>query len=208
MVNASNQKSMKLSVKLSALIVVIMAMALAGHAVIAGTYFQQQRQKDALAFEIETVRQSLAEHGDAASSQEQRAAAEAELAAEQAHFPSWLSGPGTVGPLIQLAEENGLRLVDVKTQPGREQQVGEHTYHALSVHVQVEGSLGALRAFVSRLENGALQATKVDELSIAGIEAPSVARLVSSPDGPNATEVQYSLTSSLDFSVYTRDNPP
>ncbi len=208
MVNADNQKGWKLRVKPSALAVVIMAMALAGHAVLAGIYFHQQRQKDALALEIEAVRQSLAEYDDAARSREQRAAAEAELAAEQAHFPSWLSGPCTVGPLIQLAEENGLRLVDVKTQLGSEQQVGEHTYHALSVHVQVEGSLGALRAFVSQLENGALPAAKVDELSIGGIEPPSAGRLRSSLDGPNATEVQYSLTSSLDFSVYTRENSP
>ena len=208
MENARNQKSRKFKVKLSALTVVIMAIAIVGHAVLAGTYFHQQRQKDALALEIQAVRQSLAEYGDAARSQRQRAAAEAELAAEQAHFPSWLSGPGTVGPLIQLAEENGLRLVDMKTQLGSEQQVGEHTYHALSVHVQVEGSLGALRAFVSQLENGALPAAKVDELSIGGIEAPPVARLEPSPDGPNATEVQYSLTSSLDFSVYTRETSP
>ena len=120
-------------------------------------------------------------------------------------FPSRLGGPGTVGALIQLAEENGLRVADVKTLLGRKQQVGEHTYHALSVHFQLDGTLDALRAFLGKLESGALQAARVDELSITGIEKLPPASPQLPLDRPSTAEAQYSLTASLDFSVYARD---
>lgn len=185
--------------KLSTLILAIMVIAIIGHAALAVIFLRQQGEQGALAEEIDAIIQSLEESGDVASRLEQLASAESELAAEHAAFPAQLSGPGTVGALLQLAQDIGLKVADVKTQPGKEQQIGEHTYHALSVHIQVEGTLSALDVFISELEKGALPAARVDELSIAGIEAPP------SPDGPGATKVQDSLTASLDFSVYARD---
>ncbi len=199
------KKIRRLRVKLPALALAVTAMALVGIAVLAVTYLQQQHEQDALASEIVAARQSLAEAGDVANRQERLAIAESELVAEHAAFPAQLSGPGTVGALLQLAQDLGLKVADVKTQPGREQQMGEHTYHGLSVHIRVEGTLSALRVFISELENGALPAARVEELSIAGIEATPAARLRPSPDGPGATEGQDSLTASLDFTVYARD---
>ncbi len=195
----------RLRVKLSALALAVMAFALVGHAVLGVTYLQQQRENDALALEIEAARQALVASGDAGSHQEQRTSAEAELVAAQAALPSRLNGPGVVGALIRLAEETGLKVSDVKTVPGREQQVGERTYAALSIHVEVEGTLSALRAFVSRMESGALQAARLDELSIAMKEQPSVvgAELLLGEAG--ATERPTSLAASLDYSVYARN---
>ena len=195
----------KLPARLSALALSIMALALIGLVVLGITYLQQRRDQDAVASKIEAARQSLGEYGDDASRQRQWAAAEAELAAEEASFPSRLSGPSALGAVIQLAEESGLRVMDVRTQPRRKQQVGEHTYHALSMSVQVEGALPALTTFVSKVESGVLQAAKVDELSITAIEQPPAVNPEFSRDGAAAREVQSSLTASLDFSVYARE---
>jgi len=198
----------RLRIKLSTLTLFITAVALVGLAVLAVMYIQERREQGALASEIEAARQSLAEYGDAAGSQGRLAIAEAELAVEQAAFPSLLSGAGIVGALMHLAEENGLRVADIKTQPGTEKEVGEHTYRAMSVNVQVEGTLRALRTFVGDVESGSLQAVRVDELSITGIERPSTASWRVSVNGPDSDEAGYSVTASLAFSVYSRTKSP
>lgn len=194
----------RLRVKLSALAPGIMALALVGHAVLGVTYFQQWREQDTLSLEIEAARQSLAEYGDIASRQKQLAVAEADPASEQVAFPSGLNGPGTVGALIKLAQDIELKVVDVKTQPGREQQVGDHTYRSLSVHVQVKGALDALRTFVDRLEDGALLAVRVDELLVTEMQKLPYASPELSLDVTSMSELRYSVTASLDFSAYAR----
>lgn len=195
----------RLRVKLSALALAVMAIALVGHVLLGVTYLQQQREHDALALEIEAAMQALVAYGDAGSPQGQRTSAEAELVVAQAALPSRLDGPGVVGALIRLAEETGLRVSDVKTVPGREQQVGEHIFAALSVHVQIEGTLSALRAFVSKMENGALQASRLDELSITGIAEPPAPGAELLLDEPGTSEDPTSLVASLDYSVFARD---
>ncbi len=194
-----------LSMAVTAMGLVGVAMALVGIAVLAVTYVQKQHEQDALASEIVAARQSLAEVGDVADRQERLAIAESELVAERVAFPAQLSGPRTVGALIQLAEESGLTVHDVKTQPGREQQLGEHTYRALSIHVQVGGTLDALRNFVGDVEGGALQAARGDELSITMTEQPATDTPGESANGLSTGEVQHSLTASVDLSVYARD---
>jgi len=199
------KKIRRLRVKLSALSLAVTAMALVGIAVLAIMYIQKQHGQDALGSEIEAARQSLAEVGDVANRQERLAIAESELAAEHAAFPAQFSGPGTVGALIQLAEESGLRVDDVKTQPGREQQLGEHTYRALSIHVQVGGTLDALRTFVGTIENGAFHSARMDELSITMTGQPATGTPGDSANGLSTGEIQHSITASVDLSVYARD---
>lgn len=202
------KKIRRLRVKPSTLVPVITAVALVGLAALAVMYIQERREQGALASEIEAARHSISEYGLAASRQERLAVAEAALAVEQTAFPSVLSGPAIVGALMQLAEENGLRVADIKTQPGTENQVREHTYRALSVNVQVEGTLRALRTFIGDVESGAIQAVRVDGLSITGIKRPSTASSWVSVNGPGTAEAGYSVTASLDFSVYSRTNSP
>lgn len=195
----------RLRVKFSAVALAVMAIALVGHVLLGVTYLQQQREHDALALEIEAAMQALVAYGDAGSPQGQRTSAEAELVAAQVALPSRLNGPAVVGALIRLAEETGLRVSDVKTVPGREQQVGENTFAALSIHVQIEGTLIALRAFVSKMENGALQASRLDELSITGIGQPPAPGAELLLDEPGTVEDPTSLVASLDYSVFTRN---
>ena len=195
------KKIRRLRVKLPVLALAMMAFALVGHAVLGVTYLQQQRQQDALASEIEAANKSLVEYGDAATRQERLAAAEAELAAGQAAFPSRLSGSATVGAVLQLAEDSGLRVAALKSQPGGRQQVGQHTYHVLLFNVQVEGTLDSLRSFISKVERDALQAGNVDELSLTLAVQPADA------NGPGTADSQPPLTASLDLSFYARNSP-
>ncbi len=198
------KKNWKLRVSISTLALAIIASALVGYAVLGYRYLQNQREQNVLASEIAAGRKSLSEYGDAASRQEQLATAEAEMAVERAAFPHQLSYSGTVGALIQLAEQHALQVMDVKTQPGSEQQLGDHTYRALAVQVQVEGAVTALRNFIKEVESGALDAASVDELRITIINQPPASGAESLPNGPGTAGVQQFLTVSLDFSVYTR----
>lgn len=184
----------------------IIGLALMGNGVLGFRYIQSQREQHVVASEVAAGRKSLSEYGDAASRQERLATAEAELAAEGAAFPHRLSSSGTVGALIQLAEQHALQVMDVKTQPGSEQQLGDHTYRSLSVHVQVEGALTALRNFIKEVESGALRAASVDQLRIDIINQPPASGAESLSNGPGTAEVQQSLSVSLEFSVYARTN--
>jgi len=199
-------KHLKSRVSLSVVALAIIGLALMGNGVLGFRYLQSQREQNVLASEIAAGRKSLSEYGDAASRQEQLASAEAQLAAERAAFPHQLSYSGTVGALIQLAEQHALQVMDVKTQPGSEQQLGDHTYRSLSVHVQAEGAVTALRNFIKEVESGALSAASVDELRITMIKQPPTSGAESLPNGPGTTGVQQLLTVSLDFSVYARTN--
>ena len=97
-------------------------------------------------------------------------------------------------------------MVDAETEFGRELEVGEHTYRALSILVQVEGTLGALRAFVGNSEGGALQATRLEEVRITRAKPLTGANPGSSPREPASAEPERSLTATLNFSTYGRQD--
>lgn len=199
-------KHLKLGFSVSALALAIIVLALMGNGVLGFSHLQNQREQNVLASEIAAGRKSLSEYGDAASRQEQLATAEAEMAIERAAFPHQLSSSGTVGALIQLAEQHALQVMDVKTQPGSEQHLGDHTYRSLAVHVQVEGALTALHNFIKEVESGAFRAASVDQLSITMINQPPASGAESLPNGPGSAGFEQFLTVSLEFSVYARTN--
>lgn len=162
---------MRTKLPASALIVVIAA--LLATALVGVTYLPQQRERESLASQLSAARESLREYG-AVSLEERLAAAEAKLSAEQAYFADRLSGAATLNSLLQLAQESQVTVVDMKTQSARDEAIGNHTYSALSVHLQVAGSLPQVQAFVNRLQDGALKAVAIDEISIVGIgESPA-----------------------------------
>jgi hypothetical protein len=180
-------------------------MALLVHGALAFSYLEQRRERAVVDSEVEAARQSLFEYGDSASRQQQLSDTEAALASELASFASGLSGPGIVGQLVQLAEENGLVVFDAETQTSGERQVGERTYRTLSVHVEVTGTLGSLRTFVGEVENGTLQTARVNEMSIISITPQPDAVSESLPDQSSTPEDSNILTASLNLSVYARD---
>jgi len=164
-------------IRLSTLALVVSAAALLANALLGVTYFQQQRERESLASELSAARESLSEYGGAASLEERLAAAEARLKAEQALFPKKMSSAATLNDVLQLAQESQVKIVDMKTQPGRDEKRGDHTYSALSVHLQVAGGLPELQTFLSKLEKGALKAVAIDEISITGMKESPAASL-------------------------------
>ena len=199
------EKVRKPSIRLSLVFPTILVVAILVHGALAFSYLQQRNERAALASEVEAAGQSLVEYGDSTRRLQQLADIEAELASEQVSFPSWLSGPGIVGQLVQLAEENGLRVSDAGTRTGGERQVGERTYRTLSVHIEVMGTLGSLRTFVGKVESGTLQTARVNELSITGIAPPPDAVSESFADQSSTAENRNILIASVDLSVYARD---
>ena len=169
-----------------------MAIAFVGNAALMTVFLRHQREQEALVAEIDATIHSIQEYGDVTNSLGQLAIVKSELAAEQDAFQSQLSRPGTVDALLQLAQEVGLEVRDLNTKPGKEQKVGEHTYQALLVLVQAEATLVAIQSFVGELEDGALRAVTVDELSITGIKQPL------------SDKSEDSVIASLDISVYER----
>ena len=162
---------MRTKLPASAFIVVIAA--LLATALVGVTYLPQQRERESLASQLSAARESLREYG-AGGLEERLAAAEARLSAEQAYFADRLSGAATLNSLLQLAQESQVTVVDMRTQPAGDEAIGNHTYSALSVHLQVAGSLTQVQAFVNRLQDGALKAVAIDEISIVGIgESPA-----------------------------------
>lgn len=161
-------------IRLSTLALVVIAAALIANALLGVTYFQQHRERESLASQLSAARESLREYGSAANLEERLAAAEARLKAEEALFPKELGNAATLNDVLQLAQDSQIKIVDMKTQPKRDENRGNHTYSALSVQLQVVGSLPELQAFLNKLERGALKAVSIDEISITGMkESPA-----------------------------------
>jgi len=177
---------MRIRLPTSALIVGIAA--LLATALVGVTYLPQQRERESLASQLSAARETLWEYSTAGSLDERLAAAEAELSAEQAYFPDKLSSAATLNSVLKLARESQVTIIDMNAQPARGEAIGNHTYSALSVHLQVAGSLPQVQEFVNRLQDGALKAVAIDEISITGMKE--------------------SPTASLGFSVYARREKP
>ncbi len=171
-------------VKLSTLALIVIVAALVANAVLGVMYFQKQSQQASLASQLTASKESLAEYDSTASLEEQLAAAEARLMAEQAYFPDKLSSDAILNTILQLAQESQVTIVEIRTQPESDENVGNHTYSALSIHLQVTGSVTELQTLVNKLETGELKAVGIDEVRI--------------------TEMKGSPAASLDFSVYAR----
>ena len=190
--NEANSRALKhikkLQTNLWIFALALVAVALVGHAIIAVRFLQRQTEQEALTSELEMTTQTLYGIGDPQSHVRELSTAESELETLQSIFLSRVSGPATVNRLIQLAERNDMRVTDVQTQPGLEEEVGEHTYRALVIEVRLEGTLSALRDFLSEMESDGVAASRLDRLSITDI-------------------TRLNLESSLQFSVFVRDKP-
>lgn len=110
-------------------------------------------------------------------------------------FPAKFSGPTTVSRLIRMAESSSLSVSDVQTQPGTAEVVGENIYRRMSIEIQLQGTLSSLRQFLENLEDGAIPASRIDNLIIGNI-AP-----FAQPDGTP----DYTLEVGLLLSIFSRD---
>lgn len=174
-------------------------------AVLMTRFYNIQGEQAILASEHVAVRVSLERFDRSTNLQENLSIAEAELATLQNAFPSQLKGPETINAVIRLAEESGLTVAEISSVARKDEDRGDHTYSALSIHIQVAGTLGALRGFISKLEIGAIKASRLNKLNISGIEELSQedGDLVS-PERASA-DSRYQLIASIEISVFARN---
>ena len=144
----------------------IFAAALLGHGLIGFRYVERIGEGEVLAFETSEVTRFLNKLDDPQRRQIRTNESEIRLKVLEAEFPNKLSGPSTVTRIIQLAERVNLRVTDISTQPGSGNEVGTHIYDTLSIEAHLEGDLDSLREFLAELEDGYIQASRLDRLDI------------------------------------------
>ena len=153
----------------------------------------QRREQEALASQITDVTQTMAQIPKPSHDLEQRLAeAQANLAAERRTFSGELNSTRVIDTFLRLADESQVRAGFLTTEPWTPASIEGHDYLVLVVHLEVEGSLDGLVAFVRRLENESPAPVRVQYVS------------VTREDG-QPTESSM-VTASLDVTVYSQ--PP
>ncbi|MCH8061723.1 MAG: hypothetical protein IH861_04390 [Chloroflexi bacterium] len=182
--------------------VVVIVVAVAGHTIIGMRHVQRISDGEALAFETSEATRYLNKLDNAQRRQARTNENEIRLKELQAEFPKKLSGPSTVTRIIQLAERVNMRVTDITTQPGSGNEVGTHIYDTLSIEAHLEGDVNSLREFLAELEDGYIDASRLDRLDIRDIASTSESTTNSqtSPTG----QADDSLDVTLLLSVFAR----
>ncbi len=136
-------------------LVIVMAIGvliLAAYGLFGVKYIQQWQEQEALASHIALVGDLLEGYGSLASLEQQRADAEARLAAEEASFPTSLSSTEVFDAVLQLAQASRVEVVSLRSHSVSTERVGEHDYAVLRLNISVEGSFSQLLTFLNGLE--------------------------------------------------------
>ncbi len=181
---------------------ILIVATLLGHAFIGVRYVQRISEGEVLAFETVDVSGYLHDLDNAQRRQTRQNESEARLKELRAQFPKKLSGPSTVTRLIQLAERVNMRVTDIQTQPGSGNEVGTNIYDTLSIEAHLEGDLNSLREFLAELEDGYIEASRLDRLDIKDI-APLPESSTGSRTSPTGQDND-SLDVTLLLSVFAR----
>ncbi len=128
--------------------------------------------------------------------EQQLAAAQASLVAEQSIFPIKVNSTEVVNTILELADDSGVKAVPLVTEPWSIQDVGEHGYYVFRLNVAVEGILSELSSFVSILENGRFRTLVVEDLSVTRVSEQS--------EEEGISEGTISFVASLDLAIYTQ----
>lgn len=133
-------------------------------------YINQRQEREALAFQIATVTQALAQISDPPQDLDNLERllelAQERLAAEQSTFPSRLNSTEVISTILELANSLGVNAIPLVTQSWATEVVGENNYDVLRFTVAAEGNFSQLVNFVSRLENGEYQTLVVEDLTV------------------------------------------
>jgi len=131
------------------------------------SYLKQLKAHEALASQISEVRQTIREIPKPPQDLEQQlAAAQTSLAAEQGSFPSKINTTQVINTILELAKGCGVKATPMVTQPWSTEMVGKHSYQVLRLTVMVEGSFPQLTTFASQLENEGYATLVTEDLSI------------------------------------------
>ena len=160
----------EISLRSKLLIAVLIISLLVVYYISGMDYINQRREHEALAFQIATTTQALAQMSDPPQSlenlEERLEVAREELAAERSIFPRQLNSTEVVSAILGLANSLRINAIPLITQAWSIEVVGENTYGVLRLTVTAEGSFSQLVNFVSRLENGEYQTLIVEDLTV------------------------------------------
>ncbi len=178
------------------LIAILIISLLVVYYILGMDYINQRREREALAFQIATVTQALAQMSDPPQNLERRLeVAQERLAAEQSMFPTQFNSTEVVSTIMELANSLGVNVVPLVTQSWLTEVVGENNYDVLRLTIAAEGNFSQLVNFVSRLENGEYQTLVVEDLTVD--------RAVTASEGNGSAGVVLYIAS-FDFAIYAR----
>ena len=163
--------------KLPVVSLLIGVLALMGCALLTAMYFQQGRERESLVSQLNTARRNVVNYGTEARRAERLSSAQVLLATAQDYFPDTLSSAAVLDSILRLAQETHVRITEVTAQPGKGTGAGGRSYVALSVDLQVSGSLRELQAFLDGLEKGGVKAASIDRVIVGGVEQSPVASI-------------------------------
>jgi len=195
--------------KLSNIAATVCILAWLANLVLAGSYLFEGWEQRRLASEIRAALDSISALPGPAEAQIRLTEAASALEAEQRAFTTLASSPEVTQGLLDLAETVGLVILEVVTEPGDPQKVGQNAYGSLLVNLQVAGSAEALAAFLYELEGGALPGGRVDAVSIERIHPPEAGSLKDHTPGDGTEDPvpgwsSRRLVASVDITLYER----
>lgn len=193
-----------LGAKSGALVLGVAAFALLANLSLAAIYMMEVREQETLVSDIESTRQAISEYSRPLTIQRLLAETNVSLAAEQKAFPSQVSGLEVARELLNLAAAQGLTVTETSTRSGETRDVGQHTYQALLVMVQVTGTGEAFQTFLQELEGGALPGARIDEVNISNLALSNPEISSGHPEDTGVINSETTLMASLTISVYER----
>lgn len=159
-------------------------------------YLELRREHEQLGYQIAGASQTLARMPRPPQGLEERlAAARADLADAEAHFPSRLNSTRIINAILELAGDNGVKAIPLITRPWAVAKNGEHDYYVFRLNILATGSFPQLVEFTDRLENGEFPTLIIESLNVTRDTGTGIA-------GP-----AFPVSASLDLAIYTRSPP-
>ena len=181
----------------------MLTLALMLHGYFALNYQSSRESRHELVATVEVSERTLARLRRNAEDVETITNAREQLAAAVARFPDEVSGPNTIGRLIQMATDSNLAVADVSSQSRNDLTLGERSYESLEVRLELEGTMASLREFLRTIESGAIPAVTLDRLSVM----PATTRSSESETGPARIDLEDGVRASLTILAYARVTP-
>ena len=186
----------EISVRSKLLIAILIISLLVVYYISGMDYINQRQEHEALAFQIATVTQELAQMSEPPQNLEQRLrAAQARLDAEQSIFPRQLNSTEIISNILGLANSLGVNAIPLVTQSWSTEVVGESEYDVLRLTINAEGNFSQLHSFVSKLENGEYQTLFIEDLTVTRVGTVS--------GGTGSVEAMLFI-GSFDLAIYTQ----
>ena len=163
-------------------------------------YLRQRQQHEHLYAQIDDATRVLAQLPPPLTGLEQQlAAAQDNLTAVTAAFPSQVNSSRFINTILKLADDVGVKAIPLVTRPWSVENRGEHNYYVLRLNVSVRGSFAQLVEFTDKLETG--------EFPTLIIEGLSVSRYAEQSETGVGSETEIPVSASIDLAIYTRSVP-